>query len=174
MSKSLIPTGKLEKAILTSDESDNIEFQFNPAKLQFKQSITLNVESAARTEEGSPKVSFKGPCTRVLTISDIRFDTYETGENVIEKYIGKFLKALDFADKGEAKGKRPPTYTFIWGQNQYIRRCFIESLDFDITRFLIDGTPVQAVISSLELKEVESIAASGSTNPFGRGSTPNR
>lgn len=174
MSKSPIPTGKLEKAILKSDESDDIEFQFNPTSLSFSQSIDLDAETAARTEAGDPKISFKGPCSRTLSISDIKFDTYETGENVIEKYIGKFLKALDFASKGEAKGKRPPTYTFIWGQNQYIRRCFIESLDFEITRFLIDGTPVQAVISSLALTEIESVTASGSTNPFGRGSGPNR
>lgn len=174
MSANPVLTGELQKAILTSTDSDDIEFQFNPTKLQFSQSIDLEFAKEARTEDGTPKVDFKGPCVRSLKISDIRFDTYESGENVIEKYINKFLKALDFAEKGEYKGIRPPTYTFLWGQNQYIRRCFIESLDFDITRFLIDGTPVQVIISSLELKEVESITASGSTNPFGRGSTPNR
>ncbi|MDB9314380.1 hypothetical protein PN462_14810 [Spirulina sp. CS-785/01] len=153
MAQSPIPTGKLEKAQLISDESDNIEFMFNPTELDFSHSNTMQEADGARTEKGLPKVSFSHPNPSKITLKNIYFDTYETGTSVLE-HINKFIAALDFATKGTAKGKRPPIYTFVWGQNQYLR-CFIESLDYTLTRFLLDGTPVQAVIGSLDLKEVD-------------------
>jgi len=148
-----IATGKLEKAKLISDESDTIEFMFNPNELSFEHSITLREEEGSRTEKGLSKVSFAYPNPSKITIGNILFDTYEEQSNVLV-YIDKFRKALDFAEKGSAKGKRPPVYTFVWGNNKYLR-CFIDSLTYKLTRFLPDGTPVQAKIDSLTLKEVD-------------------
>ncbi len=148
-----VASGKLEKAKLISEESETIEFMFNPSEISFTHSITLSEEKGARTDKGLPKVSFAYPNPSQITISNILFDTYEQGTDVLE-YINKFKKALDFAEKGSAKGKRPPIYTFIWGQNKYLH-CFIDRLSYKLTRFLPDGTPVQARIDQLTLKEVD-------------------
>ena len=79
------------------------------------------------------------------------FDTYEDEENVLKKYINKFRKAVQFVPGKE----RPPIYKFTWGEQIYLRRCFIENLTYKLTMFLPDGTPVRAVIDSLTLKEAD-------------------
>lgn len=159
----------LEKAYLESESGDKIEFQFNPEKITFSQKSEVEATDA-EDATGTPKQTFKKRCPRSVSISDLRFDTYETGESVVEKYLYKFINALEY----DSTKERPLTYSFNWGNNQYIQSCFITDLSFDITRFLADGTPVQAVISSLSLEEIEGVSSSGSTNPFGRGSTSNR
>ena len=148
-----VASGKLEKAKLISEESETIEFMFNPSEISFTHSNTFNCDQGARTNKGIPKISFAHPNPSQITISNILFDTYEQGTDVL-KYINLFIKALDFAEKGSAKGKRPPIYTFIWGQNNYLR-CFIDTLSYRLTRFLPNGTPVQARIDQLTLKEVD-------------------
>ncbi|MEM8642782.1 MAG: hypothetical protein AAGG51_28775 [Cyanobacteria bacterium P01_G01_bin.54] len=159
----------LEKAYLESENGDKIEFQFNPTKVSFSQKSKVEATDA-EDETGNPKQTFKKRCPRKIQISELRFDTYESGESVVEKYLYKFIKALEY----DSSKERPLTYSFNWGGNQYIKRCFITDLSFDLTLFLPDGTPVQAVVSSLSLEEIEETSSSGSTNPFGRGSTPNR
>lgn len=155
--------GQLEKAKLISDESDDIEFMYNPTQLTFDFSNQFDQQEGTRTEKGMPKVSFAYPNPSKITISKIVFDTWEQGENVL-KYVDKFKQALNFATKGEAKGLRPPIYTFVWGKNQYLR-CFIDSLSYTLTRFLPDGTPVQAEISQLVLQEADDPSgSSGSTD----------
>lgn len=144
---------KLEKAKLTSDEADTIEFMFNPTALHFEFSNHFEEEPGSRTANGLPKVSFAYPNPAKITINHIIFDTYESGSSVLT-YIDAFRKALDFASKGSAKSKRPPVYTFVWGENQYLR-CFIDRLSFRLTRFLPNGTPVQAEITELILKEID-------------------
>ena len=160
-----VASGKLEKAKLISEESETIEFMFNPSELSFEYSNTWREEEGARTDKGLPKVSFASPNASQITISNILFDTYEQGTDVLE-YINKFKKALDFAEKGSAKGKRPPIFIFIWGQNKYLQ-CFIDRLSYKLTRFLPDGTPVQAQIDQLTLKEVdESLPQADSRKEF--------
>ena len=149
------PSGKLEKAKLISQESDTIEFMFNPNELVFQRSIQVNASKGARTKTGLPKVSFAYPEPYTLTISNIVFDTYEDGSNVMDKYINKLKKSVEFATKGSGKDKRPPIYIFTWGQQQYIR-CFVQQLTYRLTRFLRDGTPVQARVD-LTLKEVDKV-----------------
>ena len=156
-----VASGKLEKAKLISEESETIEFMFNPSELSFTHSNTFNCDQGSRTASGIPKISFAHPNPSQITISNIRFDTYEQGTNVLE-YINLFIKALDFTKKGNDIVKRPPIYTFIWGQNNYLR-CFIDTLSYTLTRFLADGTPVQARIDQLTLKEVD--------GPFGDSNT---
>jgi hypothetical protein len=163
-------TSALEKAYLESEDGDKIEFQFNPETVSFKQSNKIEATSA-EDSIGIPKQTFKAREPRIITISKLRFDTYESEENVVEKYLYKFIKALEYKD---SETERPPTYSFYWGGNQYIKSCFIAELNFTLTRFLADGTPVQAEIDSISLKEIEGTSLGGSTNPFGRGSTSNR
>lgn len=149
---SSVASGKLEKAKLISNESDNIEFMFNPTELVFQQSISLNSSEGARTKSGLPKVSFAYPNPCVLNLSNIIFDTYEKGTSVID-YLKPIIKAVDFSTKGDSSGKRPPIYLFTWGQYQYLR-CFVEQVSYKLTLFLPDGTPVQARVD-MTLKEVD-------------------
>jgi hypothetical protein len=147
-----VASGKLEKAQLISDESETIEFMFNPTELTFEYSVNVNSEAGARTTSGLPKVSFayRDPCT--LSISNIIFDTYEAGTSVLD-YINKLKKAVQFSSQGKGSEKRPPFYIFAWGQQQYIR-CFVTRLSYRLTRFLSDGTPVQARVD-LTLTEID-------------------
>lgn len=149
----------LVKAKLTSDDGgEEIEFMFNPSKITIKSSVYINKDKAARTPKGLPKNTFAYPNPKVITISDIRFDTYETGQSVMP-YLQKFENALNFV----SAEKRPPTYLFSWGSQQYIR-CFIEDLSYDLTMFLPDGTPVRAVIGSLTLTEIDESISPGDTS----------
>jgi hypothetical protein len=45
-------------------------------------------------------------------------------------------------------------YTFLWGRT-YLEYCFVEGVNYKLTKFLANGTPVRAVIDSLTLKETE-------------------
>jgi Contractile injection system tube protein len=154
-------TTRLVKAKLIATEQGitDIEFMFNPSQLDFAQQINLTKSSGARTGRGLPKVSFAYPEPCHLTISNIIFDTYEAGTSVLT-HLKKFEKAVNFAEAGEGKEKRPPVYIFTWGDQQYIR-CFVQSLNYSLTLFLPDGTPVRAKVN-LTLEEIdESISQPG-------------
>lgn len=131
-----------------------IEFMFNPSELSFTKAVETSENKAARTQDtGQPKVGFSNTSSYTVTINKILFDTYETGENVVDKYIELFRKAVQFPEGGDKQ--RTPLYMFSWGNNIYLRYCFVEKLSYKLTMFLPDGTPVRAVIDSLTLKEAD-------------------
>jgi Contractile injection system tube protein len=150
---------QLQKARLFSVDSSQLDFEFlfNPDALSFKHAVKVKDAEGARTAQGTPKVAFEYPQAMVLTLNKIMFDTFEEGTSVLEKYINKLKKAVEFA--GFAVGgvtsldKRPPIYMFVWGSQNYLR-CFVEKLDYKLTLFLTDGTPVRAEVN-LSLKEVD-------------------
>ena len=146
-------SGNLIKAKLTSlDGVPPIEFMFNPTELAFQGIVETAENSGARTEDkGQPKVSYSHVIANKITINRIVYDTYEDGTDVVDKYINPIKKALEFVSGKE----RPPIYTFNWGSREYFRRCFLERLDYKLTMFLPDGTPVRALIESLTLKEAD-------------------
>lgn len=153
--------------LISSDGGGTIEFMFNPTELNFSRKINLTSDSGARTKNGLPKVNFANPEPCTLSISDILLDTYEQGggKSVLPN-IEQFEKALKFAESGSDKGKRPPTYVFTWGKHQYIR-CFITTLNYKLTMFLSDGTPVRAKLN-LTLQEIdESTSKPGMGTPKG-------
>ena len=146
-------SGNLVKATLISDDGvPAIEFMFNPTELAFEGVVETAESPGARTEDkGQPKVSFSHVKAYKVTINKILFDTYEAGDDVVKRYINNFRTAVEFV-----KGKeRPPIYQFMWGKQVYLRRCFVEKLNYKLTMFLPDGTPVRAVIDSLTLKEAD-------------------
>lgn len=151
--------------LVSTDGGGTIEFMFNPTQLAFKQQIRLTKHEGSRTGRGLPKVDFAHPEPCTLSISDIIIDTYEEGNaKSVLSYIKQYEKALNFAESGTGKNKRPPTYVFTWGNNQYIR-CFITQLSYTLTMFLTDGTPVRAKLS-LELEEIdESVSQPGMGAP---------
>ncbi|MDY6785143.1 MAG: hypothetical protein SW833_21800 [Cyanobacteriota bacterium] len=136
-----------------------IEFMFNPTELSFEGILETSENSGARTQQsGRPKVSFSHVKAYTITISNIIFDTYETGEDVVQKYIENFKRALEFVGQGgggDGDTQRPPLYKFIWGKKVYLKSCFIEKLNYKLTLFLPDGTPVRALIDSITLKEAD-------------------
>lgn len=146
-------SGNLVKAtLLSNDGVPAIEFMFNPTELVFEGVVETAESPGARTQEkGQPKVSFSHVKAYKVTINKILFDTYESGEDVVQRYINKFRTAVEFVQGKE----RPPIYQFMWGKQVYLRRCFVEKLNYKLTMFLPDGTPVRAVIDSLTLKEAD-------------------
>jgi hypothetical protein len=150
--------------LVSTDGGGTIEFMFNPVQLAFRQRINLTKNSGARTGRGLPKVNFAYPDPCTLSIRDIILDTYEeSGGKSVLTHIKQFEKAVNFAESGEGKEKRPPTFVFTWGSQQYIR-CFIVEFTYTLTMFLPDGTPVRAKLD-LELEEVDE-----STSQPGMGS----
>ena len=145
---------KLAKALLLAKDSGakNIEFMFNPQEIAFEESVATSESQGTRGEKkGRPKVSFSYINATKVTINNIVFDTFETGENVFLTRIIPFKKAVEFLGNEE---KRPPIYSFVWGQ-VYLEYCFIDTLGYKLTKFLTNGTPVRAVIDSLVLKEID-------------------
>ena len=153
ISNKLAKSGNLVKASLISNDGvPPIVFMFNPTELVFEGVVQTSESPGARTQDkGNPKVSFSHVKAYKVTINQILFDTYEDGGDVVKQYIENFRKSVEFV-----KGKeRPPIYQFMWGKQVYLRRCFIEKLNYKLTMFLPDGTPVRAVIDSLTLKEAD-------------------
>lgn len=81
----------------------------------------------------------------------------DKGLSLAEKGISKLLKNKDKL----MDNNRPPIYRFVWGEQVYIRRCFVEKLTYKLTMFLPDGTPVRAVIDNLTLKDASTIEPTG-------------
>jgi Contractile injection system tube protein len=146
-------SGNLVKAQLSSDDGvPVIKFMFNPNELTFEGVVETSENPGARTQDkGNPKVSFSHVKAYKVSISKIVYDTYEDGEDVVNKYIEPFKKSVEFVGNKQ----RPPIYTFSWGDKIYLRRCFVEKLTYKLTLFLPNGTPVRAVIDNLILKEAD-------------------
>lgn len=168
-------SGQLQKAQLIPIPSDRgraelIQFQFNPEALEFSHSNEVNSVAEGRAEWGLKKISFAGPNATTVTINNITFDTFEQGDNVMQKYISKLVKALECTveDQKSKQTKRPPIYIFAWGTNQYLKGCFVESLGYKITMFLPDGTPVRAT-ARLTLKQVDEHGVVSSKPPDNQG-----
>lgn len=174
----------LEKAklVLAEGGGEELVFMFNPTQLVFSRSAKWDADNPSRNDQDLlPKVNFKGIDPYQLTISDVLFDTYETGVPVSEQ-IRKFQATVNPSisqDSGggssSGKSKRPPVYIFRWGTEQtFSFRCVVKKLDFTYTMFLPDGTPVRAKMT-LNLQEVDKGTGGGSqrqnAGPPDRGQT---
>ena len=143
----------LEKATLNSLDGGNYSFTFmyNPTSMSISHRVNVSENDGARTEDkGIPKVSFAHPKATTISIQDIIFDTYE---NSSDRDVGSQLKKLTQAVKFIQGKQRPPVYIFAWGSINYLR-CYVESLDYQLTMFLPNGTPVRAK-ASITMKEVD-------------------
>lgn len=146
--------GQLVKARLIGYDRgvESIVFQFNPKEVKF--SLSIETKPEGRTESKICKVSFAGPNPDTLSLSNITFDTYESGEDVYETYIKKLIDTLSFnkvgGGRGDMTGTRPPLYIFAW-KHRYLK-CFVKSLNYTFTLFLPDGTPVRAT-ANMELQQ---------------------
>ncbi|MGG6296340.1 hypothetical protein ACQ4M4_18270 [Leptolyngbya sp. AN02str] len=157
-------TNPVKAKLIAQGGGDTIEFMFNPVELEFSRSLNLNRSTGARTSEGLPKISFGSPEPYRLTLSNLTFDTYETGKNVYNEYISKLRKAVEFMQNKE----RPPIYLFTWGSQEYLR-CFVQTLSYKLTLFLPDGTPVRSIVN-LTLEEISETTPAGNTSTPSSGS----
>jgi Contractile injection system tube protein len=135
--------------LISQDGTDDITFMFNPTELRFSHTAKIIPAQGAATSAGLPKMSFGAPEPCTLSISNILFDTYESGTDVMATYVSKLCQGIKFA----GTLKRPPVYIFTWGSQQYLK-CFVKSLSYRLTMFLPDGTPVR-VIADLSLEEID-------------------
>ncbi len=110
-------SGELVKASIKNiDTGETIRLQFNPTEYEFRKSNTWSTET--RKGENVPQVNFDGGSAAELSLK-LLFDTYETGEDVREKYTNALARlALVNPDRIDAKsGKgRPPDCEFKWGE----------------------------------------------------------
>jgi hypothetical protein len=155
-------TAELTTAMLIPVDSPGkptINFLFNPDQIGFKDKSNTQQDTGANNSgSGRPKVSFSGKEATTLDMQNIFFDTYEDGRDVIKTYIQPLKEATTFIEKI----RRPPIYEFRWGNQQYFRKCFVESVSYKLTMFLPDGTPVRAVVD-ISLKEADEPKAADAT-----------
>lgn len=154
---------KLTKAKGETASIPDIEFMFNPSELTFETSVQTASNPGGRSEEtGKPRVSFSNIQPYKITINNILFDNYETGENVLG-YIESFKEAVKFVENNDTK--RPPVYRFIWGEQVHLEYCFVERLSYKLTMFKPDGIPIRAVINNLTLTQIDPPDKEQSTVP---------
>lgn len=155
---------QLVKATLIAHdkEAKSIELMFNPTEINFSRTVTWK-DAQVAGDGLLPKINFSNVAPYQLELKQLLFDTYETKKSVMTEYINT-IKAGVTTKKGE--GNRPPVYIFTWGETEYFH-CVITVLNYTLTMFLSDGTPVQAMVN-ISLREVET----GTNLPGGKEPTP--
>jgi hypothetical protein len=142
---------QLEKAKLMPYDGDaqTIEFMLNPTEISFTRTSSWSNDSGNRGETLLPKVNFSGVEPYKFTLNKLMFDTYETREYVVKKYIENIKKGVTAPD---GYNKRPPVYIFTWGEKYF--HCVMTRLTYTLTLFLANGMPVRAVVD-IDLQEVD-------------------
>ncbi|WP_392532152.1 hypothetical protein [Nostoc sp. C117] len=154
--KPIIVTQKLKpqlekaKLIAYKKEAPDIELMFNPTEVSFSRSVEWKSNDGNRGTELLPKVNFSGVKPYMFTLKQLLFDTYETKESVMNKYIDNIKKGVETI-QGSAD-KRPPVYILTWGTEYFY--CVITKLTYTLNMFLSDGTPVRAIVD-IDLQEVD-------------------
>ena len=145
---------KIEKAKLMvysdpSGQAKDIEFMFNPSELDFTRQINWNHDVGNRGTTLLPKVNFSGVEPYSFTLQNLLFDTYETKKSVLKEYIDNIKKGATARSNART---RPPVYILTWRDSYF--HCVITSLNYRLTLFLPDGTPVKASVN-IGLQEVD-------------------
>lgn len=156
---------QLAKATLMAcnNEAPDIEVMFNPTEISFSRSVNWTCKDGNRGTSLLPKINFSGVQPYQFTLQQLLFDTYETKESVVTKYIDNIKKGVESIQGTD--DQRPPVYIFMWGENKYFP-CVIESLTYTLTMFLTDGTPVRALVD-IQLREVDKSDVPPSKGPGG-------
>lgn len=148
----------LQKLTLVNlDRDRDLVAQYNPKEFQ----VDKGASWEATTGRGDqPELTFKSSNARTLQL-ELFFDTFETGEDVHEVYVGPLQELAmvmpERAGEGEA-GKRPPRVAVVWGNgstpggaaghNRMPRFIgVVESVSTKYTMFLPSGIAVRATCS---------------------------
>ncbi|MEH2144171.1 CIS tube protein [Nostoc sp.] len=148
----------LEKAKLIgySGEAPDIELMFNPTDISFTRTVNWQSQVGNRGTTLLPKVNFSGVDPYQFTLNQLVYDTYETKESVMEKYINNIKKGVEAIE--QTPDSRPPVYIFTWKDEYFY--CVITSLTYTLNMFLSDGTPVRALVD-IALQEVDKVNLPG-------------
>ena len=138
------------KLVAFNGEAPDIELMFNPTDLSFSRTVTWKSNDGNRGTTLLPKVNFSGVEPYKFTLKQLLFDTYETKESVMKKYIDKIKKGVETIDG--SPDKRPPVYILTWGTEYFY--CVVTSLTYTLNMFLTDGTPVRALVD-ISFQEVD-------------------
>lgn len=155
---------KLEKAKLMvhsdpSGQAKDIEFMFNPSELDFTRRIIWDSDVGSRGTTLLPKVNFSGVEPYSFTLQNLLFDTYEKKTSVLKEYINNIKKG---ATARSNTLTRPPVYILTWHDSYF--HCVMTSLNYRLTLFLADGTPVKAIVN-IALQEVDPENIAGGKPP---------
>ncbi|MGF1602849.1 MAG: hypothetical protein ACFCU8_12650 [Thermosynechococcaceae cyanobacterium] len=151
---------KLEVHSALSGNPQKIEFMFNPSELEFTRQVSWDSDRGNRSSTLLPKVNFSGVEPYTCTLQNLLFDTYETKKSVLTEYINNIREGVTAKSSTIT---RPPVYTLMWSEKYF--HCVMTSLNYRLTLFLPDGTPVKAIVN-IGLQEVDPTAL-----PAGRPST---
>lgn len=146
------------KAVIIAKEAGVLGFSvmFNPKELQVDKTVSWTAASTKGQQTEDPKQEFKEPQASTMSVT-LYFDTYETGEDVYDKYIKELEKTVKMVD---GKG-RPPLTTFQW--NNFNFEGVVESLSQKYTMFLASGLRVRCEVA-LKMKSASAVSvASGKT-----------
>ncbi|MEH2327950.1 CIS tube protein [Nostoc sp.] len=143
---------QLEKAklIAYNKEAPDIELMFNPTDISFARTVRWESKQGNRGTTLLPKINFSGVEPYSFTLKQLLYDTYETKESVMKKYIDNIKKGVEAITK--MPDSRPPIYIFTWKTEYFY--CVITSLTYTLNMFLSDGTPVRALVD-IALQEVD-------------------
>jgi hypothetical protein len=155
---------KLEKAKLIvysdpSKQAKDIELMFNPTELNFTRQVAWDRDVGNRGTTLLPKVNFSGVEPYSFTLQNLIFDTYEKKTSVLKEYIDNIKKGATSLAKTDA---RPPVYVLTWHDSYF--HCVMTSLNYRLTLFLADGTPVKAIVN-ISLEEVDPETPPGGKPP---------
>ncbi|MEH2289784.1 CIS tube protein [Nostoc sp.] len=142
-----------------SGQAKDIEFMFNPSELDFTRQVIWHSDIGQRGSTLLPKVNFSGVEPYSFTLQNLLFDTYEKKTSVLKEYIDNIKKG---ATARSTALTRPPVYILTW-QDSYFH-CVMTSLNYRLTLFLADGTPVKAIVN-ISLREVDPEDMSGGKSP---------
>ncbi len=144
-----------------SGNPQDIEFMFNPTELAFSRQVYWNSERGNRSTTLLPKVNFSGVEPYTFTLQNLLFDTYEKKTSVLTEHINNIKEGVTAT---ATTITRPPVYILTWHDTYF--HCVMTNLNYRLTLFLPDGTPVKAIVD-ISLQEVDPKLLSGLTSPKG-------
>ncbi|MEH2339937.1 CIS tube protein [Nostoc sp.] len=162
---------QLEKAKLLAynKEAPDIELMFNPTDISFARTVRWKNDDGNRGTTLLPKINFSAIEPYTFILKQLLYDTYETKESVMKKYIDNIKKGVEGITK--IPDSRPPVYIFTWKTEYFY--CVITSLTYTLNMFLSDGTPVRALVD-IALQEVDQKNLPGGTQSLSKAEARGR
>lgn len=145
-----------------SGQAKDIKFMFNPTELDFTRQVIWHSDVGNRGSTLLPKVNFSGVEPYTITLQNLLFDTYEIKQSVLTLYINNIKKGVTARSTTLT---RPPVYILSWKKSYF--HCVMTCLNYKLTLFLPNGTPVKAIVN-IGLREVDPESMAGGKSPTTR------
>ena len=142
------------------DDGTEVVASVNPQEISVEKSVPW--EKHKRSKGDNPTLEFTNAEPMNLSCEPF-FDTYRSKRNVYKEHVERLISmTLVRKDAPTAEQRRPPHCLFIWG-NEFPRfKGVIESLSIRYTKFLPDGTPVQATCA-IKMQQAGQVKAKART-----------